>query len=238
MTTKQPSNDSYALRPREAWSALKVLLANPEDTSQVFAIVRALTGKSMLRGYQRFARTDTGQAILQENRSLLDHLSDRKALRDMPRDSLGRAYLHYVESEQITADGLVDASASDAVIDDPQMALYANRVRDMHDLWHTASGYGRDVSGEVCLLAFSVAQLKNPGLAVIALAGMLKIARENDRRIVPAAWAAFRAGCTAAWLPAQDWEALLAMPLDEVRTRLQIPAPRIYPDIVEGLAAA
>lgn len=238
MTNTQPSNSSYAMRPIEAWRALKVLLANPEDTAQVFIIVRALTGKSMLRSYQRFAGTDTGQAILQEKRSLLDHLADRESLRAMPRHSLGRAYLHYVESEQITADGLVDASASEEVIDDPQMALYANRVRDMHDLWHTATGYGRDVSGEVCLLAFTVAQLKNPGLAVIALAGMLKIARETDRRIVAATWAAFRAGCKAAWLPAQDWEALLAMPLDEVRTRLRIPAPRIYPDIVDGLAAA
>ena len=34
-------------------------------------------------------------------------------------------------------------------------------------------GYGRDVSGEACLLAFTVAQTRNPGLALIVVAGAL-----------------------------------------------------------------
>ena len=232
------STDSTRLRPLEAWRALKRLLRDPEDTAQVFTIVRALTGQSLARAYRRFAATDTGRTILQEKRSLLDRLEDRAALAALPPDSLGRAYLAFVESESLSADGLVEASASDEQIEDVNLALYSERVRDMHDLWHTTTGYGRDVSGEACLLAFTVAQLKNPGLALITVAGMLKIARETDRRIIPAVWRAYRAGRRARWLPAEDWEALLEQPIDKVRADLNIPAPEIYPEIVASLAAA
>src|SRR5436309_3180598 len=41
----------------------------------------------------------------------------------------------------------------------------------------------------------------------------------------------FRRGLRAAWLPAQEWEALLALPLDEVRRRLSLGAPPVYTEI-------
>ena len=230
------SDNPNKLRPLEAWRALRRLLRDPEDTAQVFTIVRALTGRSLVRAYRRFAATPTGQTILQEKRSLLDRLEDRTALAALPSGSLGRAYLSFVQEESLTADGLVEASASDQQIDDAGLALYSERVRDMHDLWHTTTGYGRDVSGEACLLAFTVAQVKNPGLALITVAGMLKIARETDRRIIPAVWRAYLAGRRARWMPAEDWEALLEQPIDEVRAYLNIRAPEIYPEIVAGLA--
>ncbi len=226
------------LQPLVAWRALRVLLNDPEDTAQVFTIIRALTGRSLENAFERFRGTDTGRSILQEKRRLLDLLSDREALRAMPAESLGRAYLHFMESQALTADGLVDASEGTVDIEDKDLALYAERIRDQHDLWHTVTGFGRDTMGEVCLLAFTVAQLKNPGLALITIAGMLKITRENTHRIIPATWAAFRAGRRAQWLPAQDWEALLARPIDEVRAMLNIGVPAVYPEIAAEPAAA
>ncbi|HEX6839448.1 MAG TPA: hypothetical protein VF334_22885, partial [Polyangia bacterium] len=38
----------------------------------------------------------------------------------------------------------------------------------------------------------------------------------------------FARGLRAAWLPAQPWEALLPLPLDEVRRRLNVDAPPDY----------
>lgn len=106
----------------------------------------------------------------------------------------------------------------------------------MHDLWHVTTGYGRDTMGEVCLLGFTFGQTGNPGLAFIALIGALKIARENDRRILRALWAGFRAGRRAQWLPAADWEHLLTLPLDEVRERLGVSTPPVYPEMRAALA--
>ena len=229
----------YSMRPLTAWRALKLLIADPERTEQVFVIVRALSGRSLPRAYARFRKTDTGQRILNEKRSLLDTLSDREALRELPAGSLGRAYLKFVETESITADGLVEASEYDAEWgEEGGLRLYAERSRDMHDLWHVTTGYGRDVLGEACLLAFTVAQVKNPGLALITVAGALKIARERGSAVYRAVWSGFRAGRRAEWLPAQDWEALLAQPLEDVRKQLGVSAPEVYPEILAEAATA
>jgi ubiquinone biosynthesis protein COQ4 len=227
------------LQPLRAWRALRILLNNAEDTEQVFVIVRSLTGKSVLRAYNRFAATATGQRIITEQRTLLDTLKDRDGLRSLAPDSLGRAYLAFVESERLTADGLVDASESTAgMIDNVNVARYAQRLRDSHDLWHTVTGYGRDGLGEVCLLGFTYAQTRNPGLAVIAVAGALKYVRPVGWRALSALWHGYRAGRRAAWLPAADWEHLLTLPLDQVREALRVRAPVVYPDLIENALPA
>jgi ubiquinone biosynthesis protein COQ4 len=223
MATASVTTDRFAFRPREAWLALRALLANPEETEHVFTIIRALSGKTLLRGCNRFTGTQTGRAVLAEQRDLLAVLQDRGYLRSLPDGSLGRHYLAFVEREALSADGLVEASLRDDVSLNPSIAFYAARLRDMHDLWHVTCGYGRDVAGEVCLLAFTMAQTRNPGLALIVLAGTLRIARApGGRWIIPAVWSAFRAGRRAAWLPAADWERLLARPLTAVRAELNV----------------
>jgi len=231
----------WALRPREALAALKKLLADPEATEHVFTIVRALSGKSLLRGFLRFRKTAVGERIVSEKRNLIDTLSNRDWLRSLPAGSLGAHYLQFVESQNLSADGLVEASQpeeDEAYGDDPNIRLYGERLRDQHDLWHVTTGYFRDVRGEVCLLAFTVAQTGNPGLALITLAGMLKTAGESkDWRIVKAALNGFMNGRRAAWLPATEWETMLARPLHEVRSMLKIRAPRVYPEISEGSPA-
>jgi ubiquinone biosynthesis protein COQ4 len=226
------------LQPLRAWKALRRVLRDKEDTGQVFVIVRALTGNSVVRGYNRFVTTSTGRRIVDEQRTLLDTLKDREALRHMAPSSLARAYLGFVEAESLSADGLVEASEStDGLIDNENLARYAMRLRDSHDLWHTVTGYGRDGLGEVCLLGFTYAQTRNPGLALIAVAGGLKYARVVGWRAMTALWHGYRAGRRAAWLPAADWELLLTQPLDQVREYLRLGTPVVYPELLEGSLA-
>ncbi len=240
-TSSQPvtnkATNPWALRPREALGALRKLLADPEQTEHVFTIIRALSGKTLLRGYLRFRKTAVGEHILAEKRNLIELLSDRDWLRSLPAGSLGAHYLQFVETENLSADGLVEASQTEegeGYGDDANIRLYGERLRDQHDLWHVTTGYYRDVKGEVCLLAFTVAQTLNPGLALITLAGMIKIARETgDWRIVKAAWNGFLNGRRAAWLPATEWETMLQRPLNEARRMLKVRAPRVYPEITE-----
>src|SRR5579859_5172523 len=95
------------LRPFEAVRAVRRLLANPEDTSQVFAIFRALRGKSGLNAFRRFAASPNGAAVIAEKRRLLDTLSDRAKLAALPPESYGRRYFNFMEAENLTAEGLV-----------------------------------------------------------------------------------------------------------------------------------
>ena len=64
------------LRPLTAIRAVRALKANPEDTSQIFVIFRALRGRSGEKIFRRFADSPTGQAILREKRDLLPVLDN------------------------------------------------------------------------------------------------------------------------------------------------------------------
>lgn len=211
--------------------ALGVLIADPERTDQVFEIVRALSGRADVRVLKRLLRNPAAFGLLAERPDLLAALSDRTALARLPEGSLGRAYLTFMETAQLSADGLVDASMqgeSDARDGySVEAAWFFDRLRDMHDVWHVLTGYGRDEAGEAANLAFTFGQIRNPGIGLIVLAAAVlgpTSARFEWQRYLFRAW---RRGRTAAWLPALRYEELLALPLAEVRARLGIAPPEI-----------
>lgn len=223
-TVEKPGNKRY---PRLAWAALKRLIDDPERTEEVFVIIRNLSGDALWQSYERLRRRPNGAALL--SRNLVETLSDRERLRSMPTGSLGRAYYDFVHAENLSADGLVEASeGGDWEDSHPALIAHGERLRDMHDLWHVTTGYGRDTFGELCLLAFTHAQNPNLGIASIVLIGGSKIRREIGRGTWSAAWRAWRDGKRASWLPAEDWEALLEQPLADVRSQLGIRTPERY----------
>ena len=212
------------IRPLEAWRAIRALIRDPDDTGQVFRVIRALAGNGQERLFRRFEASATGARILAERRSLVDRLSDRDALRALPEGSLGRVYADFVDREQISADGLVEASEeTDPPVTwtCPDRALFGARLRDMHDLWHVVTGYGRDLLGEAALLAFTYRQTRNRGIGFIVLVAYLRAGRDlpQERAMIRDG---FERAKGAAWLPAADWEALLEQPLDEVRRPLGV----------------
>ena len=218
---------------RKAISAMRRLIANPEATEEVFVIIESLAGNALEKGFRRFEATATGQRILAEKRSLLDSLRDREMLSEQPKSSLAANYLNFVIKEEISADGLVEPSEdmrSTRNLDE-DLLLFANRQRDMHDLWHTLTSYGRDELGEVCLLAFTCAQSPNRGIAFITLVGVYQMIKRYGWDVPGTVLGAYRDGKKAQWLPAQDWEALLQQPIDEVRSNLNIRPPRRYQHI-------
>jgi ubiquinone biosynthesis protein COQ4 len=214
---------------RAAFGAMRALLDDPDDTSQVFVIIKALSGNAIERNYRKFRKTEFGNRVLRERRNLLAVLQDRAALDALPEASLGRAYLNFLAEEGITAEGLVSASEpseSDPSFG-PDLRLFRERMRDMHDLWHVVAGYQGDIIGEAALLAFSFAQTWSPGLGFIALIATVKI-REVRGDVTGLVARAFGRGLVASWLPGRDWETLLALPLEQVRRDLHLDSPPRY----------
>lgn len=229
------------LRPRAALRAMQTLLADPDDTAQVFHIIRALTGSSFERLYQRVLADPVGRGVLDQKRDILPVLQDRETLRRHPEGSLGREYARFVDREQISAEGLVEASdeeADDDVFLDARAKVLSARMRDTHDLWHVVTGYQRDLFGEHALLAFTYAQTRNHGIGFIVLMAALRFWREGQRASIPLAWRGFLRGRRAGFLVAADWEALLSRPLAEVRRTLGVEDPPVYTPRFSAAAAA
>ncbi len=215
------------IRPLDAIRAIRALIRNPDDTARVFDVIDALSGATGDRLYQRFRRTEVGSRLLEERPDLLARLSDREALRALPSGTLGRHYADFMSREQISADGLVEASEHTRDALPPERRWFADRLRDMHDLWHVVTGYERDLLGEASLLAFTYAQTRNPGIGAIVATAWWRAGRFSPeaRRLIGEG---YRRGRGAAWLPGQPWEELLALPLEEARTRLAVGAPPVY----------
>ncbi len=221
---------SSRIRPLQALGAARKLIADPNDTQQVFVILKALRGRAYGRIFRQFAATATGARVLRDQRRLLDVLQDHAMLERLAPDTLGGTYLTFMRAEDLTADGLVMPSALVEDNDDisPGMRLVRDRLRDAHDLNHTVTGYGREPLGELCLLAFMFGQTRNAGLLFIVLAGLKK---HGFGKSAPAVWAvlweAWRRGRKAQWLPCTDWEAELGTPLAQMRQTLEVGvAPR------------
>ena len=212
------------IRFREAWQGIRALMSDPDDTAQVFKIIRALAGNANVRQFEKFLASEHGPTILAEKRSLVDRLSDRETLASLPEGSLGRVYADFTDREQISPQGLIDASESvpeEGPPISPEQILFGLRMRDSHDLWHIVTGYGRDLVGEAALLAFTYRQTRNRGIGFIVLVAYLKAGRESPEHRVMIRDGYRRAKRTS-WLPGADWEALLERPLDDVRQILGV----------------
>jgi ubiquinone biosynthesis protein COQ4 len=157
---------------------------------------------------------------------------DRAWVESFAPGTVGAAYADFTARENLSADGLVEESRKgmDAADIDARhpVAWFGRRIRDTHDLWHILSGYGRDALGEACLVAFSYAQTGGLGWAFIAVGAALSAGDTHGLPVRRAIWEGYRRGRAAAWLPAQDYESLMAEPLECARARLNLPAPALY----------
>jgi ubiquinone biosynthesis protein COQ4 len=209
-----------------AGRALSALMRDPDDLPQVFTLIESISGTAPHRLLRGFRRTNTGRRILRDERDIVPILADRESLRALPEGSLGRAYLAFVESEGISPEGIRDASLRNQERSVPVAFAYLHsRMRDTHDLWHAATGYRGDVRGELALLAFTLAQNWNTGVALIVATAIVKGLGGGATEMI---LDGYRRGRAAAWLPAQDWESRLPRPHREVRQRLKLGAPAEY----------
>lgn len=204
--------------------AARKIAKDPDDLPQVFTMIESLSLDSLQRIYNRVAKSAGGRRLLETRPDIVKLLADREALRKLPEGSLGRAYLDFVESENISAQGIRDAQEKGSMhsLEVPEeLRFIRGRMRDTHDLWHAAVGYRGDVLGEAALLAFTLGQTFNPAvLAIIAIALFKTSAYSPNARAV--VFDGYARGRRAAFLAEQEWESMLHLPLVEVRRRLSL----------------
>jgi ubiquinone biosynthesis protein COQ4 len=216
---------------RTAFDAIGKLMANGDDTTQVFRIMRALNVGNAPLNYARLIATAQGGRLACEQVELAQRLSDPAFVARFAPGTVGAAYRHFLESTGYSADGLVEVSQ---IVTEDQLqhpyAWFGRRVRDTHDIWHVLTGYQADESlGEACLVAFSYAQVGGLGWALIGGAAALKSLKVTRGTLFArAVWEGYRHGRRAAWISGEDYEALLAEPLDAARARLRIATPTAY----------
>lgn len=228
-----PDRKLSNFRPLKAWRHFRNLVADKEDTEQVFHIIDSLRGKSFVRHAEAYWNTDEGRRALGTGEYLPDILDDHDALKKLPAGTVGRTYVEFMEREGLSAAGLVEEYAKfEGKIPryDDMLNRYANRQRDIHDMYHVLTGYGRDALGEACVLAFTYSQNPNLGILFIAWAAAREM-RPGAPKGTPV-YAAIReaqaSGKKSGRIADQNIHELLAEPLEDARRRLGIAEPVTY----------
>jgi len=214
-----------------AFDAIRKLLANGDDTTQVFRIMRSLNVGATPKSYAQFIATEEGGRMAYERIELAQVLSQPGFARQFAPGTVGAAYNHFLESTGYSADGLAEVSKINREEDMPHpYAWFGRRVRDTHDIWHVMTGYKADESlGEAALVAFSYAQVGGLGWAFIGGAAALKSLRVTKGTLFArAVWEGYRRGRKAKWLAGEDYLKLLAEPIDTARARLGLSEPVAY----------
>ena len=224
-------SDAPVLR-REWRHGLRCLgrfVTTPSDLANSFEAMFALAGPTVDREFRRFAEHPVGRAMLAETprRDLNAALARRDELAAMPEGSFAHAYLEYLGGEDMgSADYFLEAAGLDEKArrlgwSDDQL-WFVKRMANSHDLFHIVAGYGRDVTGEVGVIAYTAGQV--PLLPLRLLMPYLVALKPSQ----PIRWGrfvrdAYRHGRETPQLACVDYEALLPQPLAVARRAIGVP---------------
>ncbi len=236
--------DITGFRPIKALRHFRNLVADKEDTKQVFFIIEALKGRKIQRQIDAFLSTETARDFIrrEDGLALADMLDDHARWAGCGPDSVAQNYIRFMKREGLTANGLVEESYAWRPREDrpaDQAEWYLNRLRDTHDLFHILTGYGRDALGEAALLGFSYEQNHNLGVKFIAYAAARQIKKTTGTSapLYLAIKEGRALGKAAVKLAHMDVEAVMREDIDAARMRMGIGKPVIYRECLAQLNA-
>lgn len=234
-----PDRERSQFQFAKAWDHFQKFRKDKEQTDEIIAVLDALPWRGMAQAAADFLSTPRGRAIFQAEPYLPDFLDDHATLRKTQKGSFAHAYCDFMEREGLSAAGMVEASEAARKGDlrrfDDGVDWYNDRLRDFHDILHIVTGYGRDLLGEQCIFAYMYHQRPSPGHLMTAWLGtlMMKSQIKTNAPLIGALLEARRNGKNCPRIVEQPIQELFALPLDEVRARLNTPDPKVYRQVLE-----
>jgi ubiquinone biosynthesis protein COQ4 len=231
MATAAKATWGFRIRPLEFFRVARLIRRDAGNVALGARLFFSLGGHDEGPTYQRFLRSASGRRLVDDATPLPALLTDFERMRALPSGTLGREYVRELDDRHIDPLDLAAQTepAYEGCAFTPEHAYVRDRVRNSHDLYHTLTGYGIDVIGEAGVLAFTFGQTGNKGwFMLVLLNGLtaLMAARFNGWRV---SWRGYLRGRRSTYLPAvEDWERLLALPLDQARAELSIPPLQPY----------
>lgn len=190
---------------------------NPGNTESVFDIAEAMGHTEATIASVNYLKSIPEVAKIIQERYIAPSPNLQELLK-LPQGTLGYAYSSYLVKANF------DPEFYRKVVIQDDFSYIALRIRQTHDIWHTVTGFGTDVLGEIGLQAFQLAQNHSP-LAVMLLAGALLNTIRNSSNLnalMQVIDRGYRMGLQAKPFLAQKWEEGWDKPLVEWRSNLGI----------------
>jgi ubiquinone biosynthesis protein COQ4 len=228
-----PDRRRPSFQPIKAVNHFRAAIRDKENTAELIGVFDSLPWREVGEAASAFLSSERGRRIYESEPFLPEIFDDHATLRRTPKGSFAHAYCDFMESEGLSAAGMVEASGDTRnglpMLPDG-VEWYGDRLRDTHDILHVLTGYGRDPLGEQCVLAYLFHQRPSLGhLAVSWSATLLMKAKSKGKApIIGAVIEAHRHGRLAPRIVEQPIRELLALPLTEVRQRMNVRHPARY----------
>jgi ubiquinone biosynthesis protein COQ4 len=220
MTTQKSELSPDLLKAVEGFIAF---VGNPSRTDAVFDIADGLRQTDLYQHFIQYAYAEPSVCQILKERYLASE-PNLGALFEYPNDSLGRLYAHVMKQTQLDPNFYRNIEIED------DYSYLALRMRQTHDIWHIVTGLGTDLSGELALQAFTLAQTHSP-LSVALLSGgiahLIKVSGPIDS-VVSDIYRGWSLGVKAKPFLAQKWEEGWEKPLEEWRQDLNVTLIPVY----------
>ncbi|EON66213.1 ubiquinone biosynthesis protein COQ4, mitochondrial [Coniosporium apollinis CBS 100218] len=197
-------------------------LFNPRRADLIAALGEATAQPYFIyRLRDAMLRSPTGRRILRDRPRISSKTMSVEYLRSLPENSVGRAYVGWLDREGVSP----DTRSAVQYIDDEECAYVMQRYRECHDFYHALCGLPVFREGEVALKAFEFANTLLPmtGLSVFAVTTLKKKERERFWQIY-GPWAVEN-GVKAKEVINVYWEEWLERDVEELRAELGIEKP-------------
>jgi ubiquinone biosynthesis protein COQ4 len=231
VTASEKQTWGFRLEPRTWLRLARLVRAEPGDVALGAHVFFAVGGNDEGPSHQRFQQTTTGARLVRERIPYPALYTDYDGLRRLPDGTLGREYVRELDTRGIQPPELdrLTHQAYEGRAFTPDHAYVRDRVRQAHDLLHTLTGYGIDLTGEGGVLSFTFGQTGNKGFLGLVVLNVLGALARLRFDVLLVSWKGYRRGRRARFVPGlEDWDRLLRLPLGEVRAELEIPPLEPY----------
>ena len=194
------------------------LTINPERLDDVFVLSDQMIDPVYLDSLvEKFSKLPAGDRILKE-RPRLGQI-DLQALHALPAGTLGHEFASQMIERGLKPEAIPTKDSEDAA------QFVRAHLYETHDLWHTVTGFGTDVAGELGLQAFYLAQFQSKLAAAILAVGLLNtaiFARGETEKRMESIVRGWQLGRQARPFFGVEWRQRWAQPLTEIRRELAV----------------
>ncbi len=179
-----------------------MLLRDPSQTESVYDVEDGLRHSKATQQAVDFVKSKPEIAQLIAERYTPPKV-DMEFLLKLPEDSLGYTYASYIKESGFDPNFYRQIEVEDDV------SYVLLRMRQTHDIWHIVAGFTTDVTGELGLKAFELAQTHRTMAAVLLAGGLLSTlfkSPENLDRLLDHIAVGYRMGTKTRPFLAQKWE--------------------------------
>ncbi|KJZ75697.1 Ubiquinone biosynthesis protein coq4 [Hirsutella minnesotensis 3608] len=169
----------------------------------------------------------TGRRILRIRPRITSKTLSLTALRALPENTVGRAYVGWLDREGVSP----DTRSAVRYIDDEECAYVMQRYRECHDFYHAITGLPIVREGEVALKAFEFANTLIP-MTGLSMAAVTTLKAQERQRFwsIYLPWA-LRNGARSREIINVFWEEQLERDVEDLRKELGIERPPDLRDI-------